>query len=429
MESALNMKTILTCVCGKRLSVVKGARAKKVKCPGCAALLSVPATAAASPTSSTAAQAQASNFKLKCRCGQILSLKAEMRGKKVRCPGCSQTLQVPAANGRPRPAQAPLAQPVRQPASGEDLWATLPSIAKVAHTAPRFEGPVTIQPGSFAAPVKKPSAGNRSSGSGSFEMIVGIVAWAVPLVCFLAGFAITILGTPSPGKTKFVGAVVMLGLLTGICTTIAVLVMALKKRKILGHLIGGLVANGLIILFFANGPTIKKWSAEMRTRHLVQDLDANRNSGPPVSEDAMKVSLKNGAKQIGDATMKNNVSTIIAMTYPPMVKLAGGSPKYESITRDALKAMQAKGIKIDAYNVSGVRQIVEENGKHFAIVDTSLSLTSPGGMLTTSGYLLGISTDGGRSWTYLDGNGVKDEKLRARVLPDLPRSLVLPANG
>ncbi|WP_283434683.1 hypothetical protein [Neorhodopirellula lusitana] len=205
--------------------------------------------------------------------------------------------------------------------------------------------------------------------------------------------------------------------------------MALKKRKILGHLIGGLVANGLIILFFANGPTIKKWSAEMRTRHLVQDLDANRNSGPPVSEDAMKVSLKNGAKQIGDATMKNNVSTIIAMTYPPMVKLAGGSPKYESITRDALKAMQAKGIKIDAYNVSGVRQIVEENGKHFAIVDTSLSLTSPGGMLTTSGYLLGISTDGGRSWTYLDGNGVKDEKLRARVLPDLPRSLVLPANG
>ena len=45
--------------------------------------------------------------RIKCQCGKVLSIKDELRGKQVKCPGCSKVLRVPAAN--PGPAKAAVA--------------------------------------------------------------------------------------------------------------------------------------------------------------------------------------------------------------------------------------------------------------------------------------------------------------------------------
>lgn len=44
-------------------------------------------------------------------------------------------------------------------------------------------------------------------------------------------------------------------------------------------------------------------------------------------------------------------------------------------------------------------------------------------------YLLGISPDKGKTWTFVDGSGLQNEKARKAVLPALPDSLKLPAKG
>ena len=45
--------------------------------------------------------------RIKCQCGKVLSIKDELRGKQVKCPGCSKVLRVPTAN--PGPAKTAVA--------------------------------------------------------------------------------------------------------------------------------------------------------------------------------------------------------------------------------------------------------------------------------------------------------------------------------
>lgn len=50
----------------------------------------------------------------------------------------------------------------------------------------------------------------------------------------------------------------------------------------------------------------------------------------------------------------------------------------------------------------------------------------PGGRATAKSFLLGISTDKGKTWTFVDGNGIGDEKVKRKLLPNLPAEFKLP---
>lgn len=57
-------------------------------------------------------------IRLKCNCGKDLSLKDELAGKSIRCPGCKEVLKVPSGNAPPsRPAAAAPSQPTSFPAA------------------------------------------------------------------------------------------------------------------------------------------------------------------------------------------------------------------------------------------------------------------------------------------------------------------------
>jgi hypothetical protein len=49
----------------------------------------------------------------------------------------------------------------------------------------------------------------------------------------------------------------------------------------------------------------------------------------------------------------------------------------------------------------------------------------PQGHAALEGFLIGISSDRGNTWTFIDGAGVTKEQL-ARVVPDFPTQLSLP---
>ena len=53
-------------------------------------------------------------------------------------------------------------------------------------------------------------------------------------------------------------------------------------------------------------------------------------------------------------------------------------------------------------------------------------MTFPAGRILAKTYLLGISPDGGKSWTFLDGTGLQSKEVREKVLPTMPAKLKLP---
>jgi Protein of unknown function (DUF1559) len=109
------MPVAMTCACGKQFRVPDELVGRRVKCPGCGDPVNVPAPAkaAAKPAVPTKAAVPARKpapadddslaergkpalIRFECECGKSLQAKAEHAGKKIRCPGCQELVTVPA---------------------------------------------------------------------------------------------------------------------------------------------------------------------------------------------------------------------------------------------------------------------------------------------------------------------------------------------
>ena len=65
-------------------------------------------------------------------------------------------------------------------------------------------------------------------------------------------------------------------------------------------------------------------------------------------------------------------------------------------------------------------------GPHlFAVVPDTLKFTIPGGTLTQKSFLLAVSEDQGKTWTFIDGAGLVKIKVRD-MLPNFPKDAKLP---
>src|SRR5262245_36544007 len=130
------------CACGKKLQAKDEYAGKKLKCPGCGAILTIPRASAvatpppaaavpppapvppqevtAPPTEPPPADAGAFRFEAApppaspapavvqfvCNCGRRLKGRQADAGEQIECPDCGRTLQIPAADtDEPPPAR------------------------------------------------------------------------------------------------------------------------------------------------------------------------------------------------------------------------------------------------------------------------------------------------------------------------------------
>jgi hypothetical protein len=79
------MPLLVTCSCGKKLKVNDQLAGKKIKCPGCGAVLEA---------KSSQAQADGPKIQVVCTCGASLAVPASLAGKMIKCPKCQGSLVV-----------------------------------------------------------------------------------------------------------------------------------------------------------------------------------------------------------------------------------------------------------------------------------------------------------------------------------------------
>ncbi|HEX8843406.1 MAG TPA: hypothetical protein VF791_02125 [Pyrinomonadaceae bacterium] len=90
-----------------------------------------------------------------------------------------------------------------------------------------------------------------------------------------------------------------------------------------------------------------------------------------------------------------------------------------------MKQIKARGFEIISYSVESPKDVQVVNGQTFAVVPTLLKLKAPGGTITSSSYMLGISSDGGKKWSLIDGSDLDEAKVKT-LLPEASDKLVLP---
>lgn len=146
------------------------------------------------------------------------------------------------------------------------------------------------------------------------------------------------------------------------------------------------------------------------------------------SSDATKAALvKKKAAEMGEAFKKEDFATFVDMTYPKVVEVVGRGRKNMIAELEAgMKQFKEKGYTFRSLTVGEPGEMLTEGPNTFVVVPTVTEITTPDGKSTLKSYLLGISPDDGKTWTFVSGDGLGTAEERQRLLPKLPRALALP---
>jgi len=131
------------------------------------------------------------------------------------------------------------------------------------------------------------------------------------------------------------------------------------------------------------------------------------------------------SQELMDAVAQKNYAKIVDLTYPKVIEVGGGREKLLAATTDEVKSMEAEGVIIISSTTSPPSQILHDAGAIFAVVPVTTKVKATGGTFQTEGSLIGISSDGGANWTFVDATG-KDQTELKMVLPNLDKLNIPP---
>jgi hypothetical protein len=137
--------------------------------------------------------------------------------------------------------------------------------------------------------------------------------------------------------------------------------------------------------------------------------------------------VKQKAQEFGQALIKGDFAKAVDLTYPKLVEERGGRDKLIASLEMSTKLLKNQGFVLQSAEADEPGEFLTEGENTFVIVPTTNAMRAPGGG-TVGGktYLLGISSDKGKTWRFMQGTELSNRGLRAKVLPKLPAKLKLP---
>ena len=132
------------------------------------------------------------------------------------------------------------------------------------------------------------------------------------------------------------------------------------------------------------------------------------------------------AQEVNDAFRRRDFARMVDLTYPKVIEAAGGRDKMVAALAKGMKEMEAEGVVVLSSTAGAPTQIVHASGKIYAVLPTTLKVKAQDGVFQTESSMIGISSDNGATWTFIDAGG-KDQNQLKKLLPDAASKLNLPA--
>jgi hypothetical protein len=128
------------------------------------------------------------------------------------------------------------------------------------------------------------------------------------------------------------------------------------------------------------------------------------------------------------AFIKHDFRTAADFTYSGVVSKSGGKEKMAGALEKGMTEVEQQGFRLESVTVEDPTQVLSGGRQLFAVLPNTMRMRVPDdkGVLVSHGFYIGVSDDGGKTWTFIDGTGVPDRKRLKVVLPSAPESLKLP---
>lgn len=131
------------------------------------------------------------------------------------------------------------------------------------------------------------------------------------------------------------------------------------------------------------------------------------------------------AEEAGRAFVVGDFKRLVELTYPKVVENVGGREKMVAMLERDTREAKGQGFEMVSYVVGEPREPVRGGSQLFVIVPTELKMKATDGVWASKSYLVGISDDDGKNWTFIDGAFLDDAKVKL-VIPAAVGKLVLP---
>jgi hypothetical protein len=142
-------------------------------------------------------------------------------------------------------------------------------------------------------------------------------------------------------------------------------------------------------------------------------------------EDAeIQKSAKAEAERVQSALVKGDFGTVADGTHPKIVEQLGGRKMMLATLTKTLDAMKADGIEFKKVDILDPDVPVKAGKDLYIHVPIDLEMTAPGKRIRQRGGLVGVSGDGGKTWTFIDTSPGRD--AIKQLVPDLPDAIKFP---
>jgi hypothetical protein len=132
------------------------------------------------------------------------------------------------------------------------------------------------------------------------------------------------------------------------------------------------------------------------------------------------------AQEVNDAFRRRDFGRMVDLTYPKVIEAAGGREKMIAALSKGIKEMEVEGVSVLSSTAAAPTQIVHASKWIYAVVPTTLKVKARDGIFQTESSMIGISSDQGANWTFIDAGG-KDHKQLLSMLPAPADGLKFPA--
>lgn len=143
-----------------------------------------------------------------------------------------------------------------------------------------------------------------------------------------------------------------------------------------------------------------------------------------IDESEVKKAIKSRAEEVQTAVFKGDAVKVVDLTHPKAVENLGGKVKMAATLTKDMKEMKEKGFEFKTMKVLDPSDPVSVGKELYVVVPYVYEVQYRGTRWKRNGSLIGVSSDKGTSWVFLDTIPGR-EKLK-ELLPDLPASLVIP---
>ena len=124
--------------------------------------------------------------------------------------------------------------------------------------------------------------------------------------------------------------------------------------------------------------------------------------------------------------LEQDYARVADLTWQGTIDEAGGREALIEEIREIVKMLEDRGIKFESFETQEPANMISEGTYTFAAVPTRAWFRNSRGRFVGESFALGISTDGGKSWTFMDGASLSTPEERSAFVPKIPAALVLP---